>query len=203
VRHLLGLSLGLASVTLVMVLAVVFLGGTSSSDTTYRGSHPPDGYSLPPFALRDENGIEVRSDALHGKVVLLTFLDTQCTDACPIVAGLIARSLDDLSDEKRADVVALGISVDPDEDNRASVDRFLEQHDARGRLHYLTSPVAVMEPIWGAFAVVPTLATGDDSLHSIPVEIYDRAGAWRSTLNVGADLTQRNLVHDLGVALRS
>jgi cytochrome oxidase Cu insertion factor (SCO1/SenC/PrrC family) len=203
VRHLLGLSLALASVTLVMVLAVVFLGGTSSSDSTYRGSRPPDGHSLPQFVLRDENGIEVRSDALQGKVVLVTFLDTQCTDACPIVAGLIARSLDDLSDEKRADVIALGISVDPNEDTKPSVDRFLEQHDARGRLHYLTSPLPTMEPVWDAFAVLPTVRTGDDSLHSVPVEIYDRAGIWRSTLNVGADLTRRNLVHDLGVALGS
>ncbi len=198
-----GLVLALVSATLVVVLAVVFLGGTSSGAGTYRGSSPPDGYQLPPFDLRDENGVAVRSKALRGNVVLVTFLDTQCTDACPIVAGLIARALDELPDDKRAEVVALGISLDPVEDTHASVDEFLARHDARGRLHYLTSSLAEMKPVWNAFAVLPTVRTGDDSLHSIPVEIYDRSGVWRSTLNVGADLTQRNLLHDLRVALAS
>jgi protein SCO1/2 len=198
---MLGLSLGLASVTLTMVLAVVFLGGSGSSGATYRGSRPPDGYFLPPFLLRDELGTEVRSESLRGKVVVVTFLDTQCTDACPVVAGVVAQSLGELSEDERADVVALGISVDPNEDTAASVAAFLTRHQARGRLRYLTGPVQEMETVWKAFAILPTVRTGDDSLHSVPVEIYDRAGVWRSTLNAGAGLTQRNLSHDLRVAL--
>lgn len=199
-RALVSLSIAVLTVSLVLVLAVVFFGG-SSAGSTYRGSRPPKEIDLPTFTLFDENGAQVRSEDVAGKVVVVTFLDAQCTDACPIVAGLIARAVDGLSAEQRAQVAVLGISVDPSEDTPAAVKQFLAQHRATGRIRYLTAPQPVMEPLWDAFKVLPTVRTGDDSLHSIPVEVYDKKGIWRSTFSVNADLTSRNLEHDIRVAL--
>ena len=142
----------------------------------------------------------MRSDDLRGKAVVLTFLDAQCTDACPVVAGELARAVDDLPVDERERVVVLGISTDPKEDTPAAVETFLARHQAAGRVRYLTAPQRVMEPIWDAFHILPTARTGSDSLHSIPVQIYSTDGIWRSTLTVGVDLDRRNLVHDVRVA---
>jgi len=199
-RALVSLSIAVLTVSLMLTLAVVFFGG-SSAGSTYRGSRPPTEITLPTFTLVDENGAQVRSEDMADKAVVVTFLDAQCTDACPIVAGLIARAVDGLSPEQRAQVEVLGISVDPAEDTPAAVKQFLAQHRATGRIRYLTAPQAVMEPLWDDFKVLPTVRTGDDSVHSIPVEVYDRKGIWRSTLSVNADLTSRNLEHDIRVAL--
>lgn len=192
------------ALVLVAVVAVVALGGegeTVAAPSPYAGSRPPEGRTLPSFSLRDEAGRTVRSDDLRGSVVLVTFLDTQCTDACPIVAGELARAVDALAPAERERVRVLGISVDPAEDTPAAVAAFLSTHRARGRLSYLTAPEARLEPLWQAFAILPTARSGDDSLHSIPVQVYDPSGEWRSTLTTGATLTRRNVLHDVRLAL--
>jgi protein SCO1/2 len=102
----------------------------------YRGSEPPGRIELVDFALRDHEGAAVRSASLEGKVVLLTFLDSQCTEACPVIASQIARAFDLLSAAERRRVYALAISTDPIEDTAASVRAFLRRNRALGKLHY-------------------------------------------------------------------
>ena len=197
-RIAVGLGLAVLVASGILVAAVMLTGGGAAA--AFRGSRPPEGILLPSFSLNDEEGATVRSADLRGKAVVVTFLDAQCTDACPIVAGELARAIDELPADERAKVVVLGISTDPAEDTPEVVDAFLARHGATGRLSYLTAPQEAMEPVWDAFKILPTARTGDDSLHSIPVQIYDTAGEWRSTLTVGADLTRRNLLHDVRLA---
>lgn len=200
-RLAVGLGVAVLVASAVVIVGVVLAGGSGSDGGgEYRGSRPPEGIELPAFSLVDDDGKTVSSEELRGKAVVVTFLDAQCTDACPIVAGELARAIDELPADEREQVVVLGLSTDPAEDTPAVVDAFLARHRATGRLHYLTAPQAEMEPVWDAFHILPTARTGDDSLHSIPVQIYDRSGEWRSTLTVGADLTRRNLIHDVRIA---
>jgi len=68
---------------------------------------------MPDFALRDQNGRLVRTGALRGKVVVLTFLDTKCQEACPIIAGQIAHAWTLLGPVERKQTVAIALSTDP------------------------------------------------------------------------------------------
>jgi cytochrome oxidase Cu insertion factor (SCO1/SenC/PrrC family) len=140
---------------------------------------------------------------LRGKVVLVTFLDSQCTESCPIVASEIGRGLDLLEPEERRRVVALALSTDPEEDTKRSVRTFLAHNRATDKLRYLVAPEADMRPVWKAFNVLASAQTGVDELHSAPVRIFDRSGFWVTTLHAGADLTAANLAHDVRVALGS
>ncbi|MGH3039050.1 MAG: SCO family protein [Gaiellaceae bacterium] len=63
---------------------------SSNEPGDYRGSVPPEGITLPDFTLPDNTGESVSTRDFQGKVVLVTFLDAQCTDACPIIASQIA-----------------------------------------------------------------------------------------------------------------
>jgi len=183
--------------------AAVLLLGLEPGREAYRGSTPPAAIPLPEFAIPDSAGAVVDSGDLEGEVVLVTFLDSQCTEACPIVASQIARALDRLEAGERAVVAPLAISTDPDEDTPASVREFLRKNRAEGRLRYLVAPVEKLRPAWEAFQILASYDTGVDTLHSAPVRIYDRHGVWVSTLHAGADLTTENLVHDVRVALRN
>lgn len=49
--------------------------------------------------------------------------------------------------------------------------------------------------------ILPSLDTGQNTLHSAPLRLYDRKGVWVSTLHAGADLAQCNLLHDIRHAL--
>jgi protein SCO1/2 len=181
------------------VAAIALQGGEEKP--AFRGSQPPAGITLPDFKLPDHEGREVSSAALRGKVVLVTFLDTQCDESCPIIASQIGRATDRLDGEERADVVAVAISTDPDEDTPQSVRDFLRRNRAEGKLRYLVAPVPELRPVWEEFQIAASFDTGIDTLHSAPVRMYDREGIWVSTLHAGADLTIENLLHDIRALL--
>ena len=185
--------------------AVGFTGASESTEERvgegwYRGSEPPARFSLPVFELESYRDGLVAWQALEGKVVLLTILDSQCEDACPILASVIARTIDRLTPSERHRVRALGISADPVEDTPAAVRRFLTQRRAVGRLDYLVGTEARLRPMWNALQILPSLDSGKDSLHSAPLRIYDPAGIWVATLHAGVDLSEENLLHDIRVA---
>lgn len=172
------------------------------SEGMYRGSEPPARIELVDFALRDHDGAVVRSSSLRGKVVLLTFLDSQCTDSCPVIASEIGRAVGLLSAAERRRMFAVAISTDPKEDTAASVRAFLRRNRALGTLHYVGGgePEAKLRHIWQRFNILSSLESGEDTLHSAPVRIYD-GGVWVATLHAGVDLTPVNLAHDIRVAL--
>ena len=58
-----------------------------------------------------------------------------------------------------------------------------------------------MRPLWERFQILSALESGEDTLHSAPVRIYDRGGVWVATLHAGADLSEANLLHDIRAAL--
>jgi protein SCO1/2 len=171
----------------------------------FRGSEPPAGIALPDFSLRNYDGRLVSSDELRGRVSLLTFLDSQCTDSCPLIAWTVARMLDALTAAEREGMQAVAITTEPAEDTRASVRSFLVRNRAVGRLLYVGGgqPETELRAVWNDFQVLSSLESGQDTLHSAPVRIYDRRGIWVATLHAGADLTEANLAHDIRVALRS
>jgi cytochrome oxidase Cu insertion factor (SCO1/SenC/PrrC family) len=169
----------------------------------YRGSEVPGGITMRDFSLRNYDGRSVRSSDLAGRVTLLTFLDSQCTESCPVIAWTVARTIDALTPAERRGVRAVAISTDPAEDTKRSVYSFLEGNHALGRLLYLGGgePERELRRVWDDFDVLSSLESGEDTLHSAPVRIYDRSGEWVTTLHAGADLTEANLVHDIRVAL--
>ncbi|MEJ7570240.1 MAG: SCO family protein [Gaiellaceae bacterium] len=197
-------SLGFVGVGLLVVLAFLYTRLDAEpagvDQGAYRGSEPPARILMPDFALQDYEGREVTSDGLLGGVVLLTFLDAQCQETCPVIAAQIAQTFGRMDPDLRARVTAVAISTDPDEDTSAAVRSFLRRTRAEGELRYLTSPTPAIKRIWGKFQILSSLESGTDSTHSAPVRIYDASGVWVSTLHAGVDLTDENLIHDLRVA---
>ena len=201
--HLL-VAVGLGALALAgAAAAAMLLLRTNGVAGDYRGSEPPARMALPDFTLPDYTGASVSSQELRGKVVLLTFLDSQCTEACPIIASQIARTLERLTPEERAEIAPIAISTDPEEDTPEAVRSFLEKNRAVGKLRYLVAPVERLRPLWESFQIAASVDTGIDTLHSAPVRIYDREGVWVTTLHAGADLTMENLAHDLRLTLGS
>ncbi len=200
-------AVALAASCLALVLVVVGIAGLVSRPAApqkdiYRGSEPPAVFRMVDFALRDQTGTLVRARNLRGKAVVLTFLDTQCTQTCPVIAGLVADGLALLPGSLRSSVAAVAISTDPAGDTAASRRTFLRRHRANGKIRYVSGPLATLEPLWKRFQILSSHESGDDEVHSAPVRIYDPNGVWVSTLHTGVDLTAANLVHDLRTALR-
>lgn len=172
-----------------------------ASGASYIGSRPPVAITLPDFALEDAlSGREVTPRSLRGRVVALTFLDTACTDACPLTVPRMVDALAALSDEERRRVALIAVTVEPTVDTPAVVETFLGRHQARCKLQYLIGKAETLRPIWKRFYVVSALETGSAGSHSAPVRIYDGEGQWVSSLRLAVDLTPENLAHDLRLA---
>jgi len=182
---------------LAVSAALLLTGGGDEAD--FRGTTAPEGFALPSFALRDDEGRVVRSKDVRGKAVAVTFLDARCTEACPIIAAQVGQAVRALGEE-RSGVEALAFTVDPVRDTPAKIEAFLRRYRAKGDLRYLDGSVAELRPLWKSFAVAAAHDTGNPNMHSAPVRVYDAKGRWRSTLHPGVDLTPANLVNDLRAA---
>lgn len=193
--------LSLLPLLLVGYLAFKSDASPGADQAAYRGSVPPARFALPSFALRDQAGVLVRSEGLRGQVVVLTFLDSQCKETCPILASVIARTIDRLRPEERGQVSAIAISTDPKEDTLASVRRFLQRNRASTQIRYLVGAEPEMRALWHKFLILSSLESGRDSLHSAPVRLYSGDGVWLATQHAGVDLTLENLLYDIRLAL--
>jgi cytochrome oxidase Cu insertion factor (SCO1/SenC/PrrC family) len=188
--------IGAAAVGAVVVRAA------SDGDDALRGSVPPGTNRLPAFTLREHTGRPFRSSELEGRVMIVTFLETKCKEACPIIARQIGNALRLLDPEQRRDVAAVAISTHPGDDTPGSVRQFLVKHRVLGQLHYLIGNERELRAVWRAFYVLSAFDSGDADTHSASVRVFDRDGVWISTLHSGVDLTAENLAHDAQVALR-
>jgi protein SCO1/2 len=187
---------------LVAALAALFVLRDSGATTpAYRGSQPPEGYIAPTFRLRSYTGREVRMEDLREKAVVLTFLDAQCEESCPVIAAAAPRARARLDSEDVARVALIAITTDPAEDTPRVVRSFLRRYRAEGALDYLVGPELELRRVWRDYGVLPSESSGSDNLHSAPVRVYAPGGEWVSTLSAGVELTPRNLAHDIQVAI--
>lgn len=69
-------------------------------NTVYSGS-PISGIKIPSVTLTDQNGQPFRLTDFKGNVVLLSFLDTHCTDICPITAQELVSAYKSLGDKAK------------------------------------------------------------------------------------------------------
>ncbi len=190
-----------AAVSVLAVTGVVVASRGGSDARSYRGNPPPPGIMLGNFDLRDYTGVRISRKELHGKVVLLTFLESKCKEAYPIIASQMALGLERLAPGERTRVVAIAISTHPTDDTPGSVRVFLRAHRAEGKLHYLIGSEPELRPVWKRFGILSALDSGDADTHSASVHVYDPRGEWVSSLHPGIDLTPANLAHDARAAL--
>jgi cytochrome oxidase Cu insertion factor (SCO1/SenC/PrrC family) len=168
----------------------------------YVGSNPPGRIVAPDFQLVSYRGHVVRMSAQRGKVVVLTFLDTDCHDQCPVIASILGRGMPKLRPALRAHSEAIAVSVNPRVDTKKSISVFLAQRQASRALDFLIGSLPKLRSVWTAYHILPAIDTGNNDIHSADVMIFNRRGRWVSSLNEGLDLTTSSLAHDIAAAYR-
>ncbi|MDX6664015.1 MAG: hypothetical protein QOG68_221, partial [Solirubrobacteraceae bacterium] len=119
-----------------------------------------------------------------------------CRSTCPVSVQTIRGALDDLGAARR-DVDVLAVSVDPREDTRASVRRFVAAQHAGGFLRYLSAPRTVLARVWKSYGIAPQ-HSGED--HTAFVLLIDRRGLQRIGFP-SHEMTPEDLLHDLRLLL--
>jgi protein SCO1 len=86
----------------------------------------------PEFTLSDQTGAAFSSASLTGRVALLDFVYTHCTDACPLLSASFQQAMRKLADDKLlgARVMLLSLSVDPQHDTPPVLAEYAQQFKA-------------------------------------------------------------------------
>jgi len=112
--------------------------------------------------------------------VLVTFLESKCEEACPVIAAEIAQGLALLTTAERKRVAAVAVSTHPRDDTPRNVGAFVRRHHLVGRLDYLIGSENERRPVWRKFHILSALESGDADTHSAPVRISARRAILRS-----------------------
>lgn len=167
---------------------------------------PPEVYgAAPSFVLTDQTDAPFSSTNLQGRAVLLDFVYTRCTDACPLLSATFAQTQRKLADAgllgNKAMLVSL--SVDPDHDTPTVLAEYAQQFKADSSTwRFLTGDwdrvydvvtgfkVATRPPRPPAGAPAPG---GTELTHTTRIVLIDAQGQVRGYLD-GQDATADDLV---------
>jgi cytochrome oxidase Cu insertion factor (SCO1/SenC/PrrC family) len=149
------------------------------------GSSAPLNYPAPAFALTDQDGRQVSLASLHGKTILLTFLDPVCTSDCPLIAQEF-RDADNLLGASSARVELVAIVANPIYRSTAYTRAFDSQEGLSG-LHnwlFLTGSLPQLQQAWKNYAIAAQiLPAGGMIAHSDVTYVIDANGHTRTELN--------------------
>ncbi len=98
-------------------------------------------------------GKRVNIDQYRGKVVLVTFLYTNCPDVCPLITANLHTTLGLLGPKEAAKVQIIAVSVDPRGDTPKAVAKFLARHEMTGKMQYLIGSASELAHVWSAWGV--------------------------------------------------
>jgi protein SCO1 len=88
--------------------------------------------NTPAFNLTDQTGQSFSSQSLAGRVTLLDFIYTHCTDACPLLSATFQDVQRKLADDKLlgSKIMLVSLSVDPQHDTSAVLSEYGRQFKA-------------------------------------------------------------------------
>jgi protein SCO1/2 len=88
--------------------------------------------AAPAFKLTDQAGATFDSQSLSGRVTLLDFIYTHCTDACPLMSATFQEAQRKLADDKSlgSKIMLVSLSVDPQHDTQPVLAEYGQQFKA-------------------------------------------------------------------------
>lgn len=188
---LIGLLAGLALLFALWQISARTGRSTSSEAAgTYEGTALTD--SASDFRLVDHNDATVALSDFLGQVVVLTFMDSQCQEICPLTAVHL-RSANQALGSEASSVIFLGINVNSEANTVADVGAATQkwQLDEISTWHFLTGSPAELEPVWVAYniTVFPAPEADEELLHTPGVYLIDQSGRLRWYVSTPFDET--------------
>jgi cytochrome oxidase Cu insertion factor (SCO1/SenC/PrrC family) len=137
--------------------------GTSAGDTP-----------APNFQLIDQSGRTTSLAQFRGKVVLIAFVDSQCTTICPLTTESMVEALR-LLGPAAADVQLLGINANPLALKVSDVAAYTRAHQMQGKWRFLTGTLPRLEKVWRDYHVYVS-AINNDIDHQPAMVLIDPVG---------------------------
>ena len=157
--------IGLLLASLLAVSGPAFSLGVFERPVTLAGNVIPHPSAAPDFSLSDQHGLPFHMADSKGKVVVMSFIYTHCTDLCPFISMKLKSALNLLG--KDADkAVFLAVTTDPDRDTQKVIAAYSKAVGLFDSWHFLTGPMATVKDVWFNYGVGVDIQKSDDTMAS-------------------------------------
>lgn len=182
-------ALGALGVAILGVVPMAAASASTSADPIIAeaidGSSAALNFRAPAFDLTDQHGQPVSLAGLHGKVVLLTFLDPVCTSDCPIIAQEF-RKADQMLGANAGKVELVAIATNPIYYQLRYTQAFDREQQLTGLTNwrYLTGPLPQLRQVWKQYSIAAQILPAGGMIgHTDVAYIIGKDGRTRTELN--------------------
>jgi cytochrome oxidase Cu insertion factor (SCO1/SenC/PrrC family) len=136
--------------------------------------------AAPGFTLRDQSGRPISLGSFRGHAVVLTFMDSHCTDICPLVSREFIDANADLGSARN--VVFIAVNVNPYHHAIADVASYssAQRLDSIRSWHFVTGSVRSLRTVWANYQVqVQAPSRNADVIHTSLIYFIDPQGKER------------------------
>ena len=184
---------------LLGLFAMLTPAGAADSVAFKAGAFDPP-RQAPELALKSSNGDALNLSPLRGKVIVLGFGFTACTDVCPVTLSVLAHARKKLG-AQAADVQVVYVTVDPARDTPEQLKKYLTAFDptfigGTGSAERL----AAVRKEYGIAAQKKGNGSSYSVAHSSYTYLIDKQGRIRAMMPFGH--TADDYVHDLKLLLQ-
>lgn len=116
--------------------------------------------SAPGFTLQDQFGRRVSLGQFRGKVVVLAFVDSECTTICPLTTESMVGAERLLGPRASRDVELLGVNANPLATAVADVAAYSKEHGLLHRWLFLTGSRQALGAVWKAYGIYVQVTAG-------------------------------------------
>ena len=167
-------------IEILIVLAVVgWLASTLSYAAGERDGLPRIG-PAPAVSLMAQDGKRLSLKELRGKVVAVTFIYASCADTCPLLTAKMAGLQAALGADFGPKVFFLSITVDPERDTPAVLQRYAQAHGANlAGWAFLTGTPSEIRQVARRYGVYYRKTPRGDVDHTFLTSLVDQSGTLR------------------------
>ena len=108
----------------------------------------------PDFVLTNQDNQRFDSTRLRGKVIVVNFIFTTCTDVCPLFTANLVQLQRNLSRRYGGELFFVSVTTDPEVDSANVLKAYAQRHGADFKnWAFLTGSAAQLKEVWNGFAV--------------------------------------------------
>jgi len=106
------------------------------------------------FRLIDQSGKSFQLHDLQGKVVVVAFVYTSCSDVCPLITAAVRQVQSHLSQKERENSHLLTVTTDPEIDSPKVLASYAKRYGAElSGWSFLTGKESALKSVWKNFGV--------------------------------------------------
>ena len=190
----------MGSLVLLLPLLFVAAAAKAADDAGLKAGVFSPPRAAPEFSLRGSDGTELKLGRYRGKVVILGFGFSSCTDVCPVTLATLAQAHKKLGAEA-GELQVVYITVDPERDDAQRLRDYLAGFDKT----FIggTGTAEQLAAVRNEYGIAATRRAAGQSYafdHSSYTYLIDRGGGLRALMSYGQGAD--DYVHDVGLLLK-